>query len=456
VIALTLAEVAAATGGRLSTATGAEVVTSVTIDSRAAGPSSLFVALPGEHVDGHTFAQPAVAAGAVGVLAARELGLPGVIVEDVTEALGRLAHAVLVRLPAVTVIGITGSSGKTTTKDLLAGLLERQAPTVAPVGSYNNEIGLPLTVLAADEDTRFLVLEYSARGVGHIAYLCGIARPDIAVELNVGVAHLGEFGSREAIAEAKGELVEALAPDGLAILNADDTLVVGLASRTDARVTTFGAEGDVRAADVVLETGKARFTLVTGDARLPVRLELFGTHMVSNALAAAAVALELGVPAATVAGRLGAARPRSKWRMEVAERSDGVTVVNDAYNANPESVRAALETLVSLAGPRRSWAVLGEMAELGAGSTQAHHETGALAARLGVSRVVAVGAPALHDGASAEGADSAEVPDIDAALALLRTELEPPDVVLVKGSRSAGLDRLATGLLADVPAGAAR
>jgi UDP-N-acetylmuramoyl-tripeptide--D-alanyl-D-alanine ligase len=178
--------------------------------------------------------------------------------------------------------------------------------------------------------------------------------------------------------------------------------------------------------------------------------------MVSDALAAASVALAVGVPATAVVERLSAATPRSRWRMEVAERADGLTVVNDAYNANPESVRAALETLVSLAGPRRSWAVLGEMAELGDASTEAHQETGALAARLGVSRVVAVGAPALHDGASAEGADSAEVPDIDAALALLRAELEPTDVVLVKGSRSAGLDRLATGLLADVPAGAAR
>jgi UDP-N-acetylmuramoyl-tripeptide--D-alanyl-D-alanine ligase len=456
VIALSLAEVALATGGRLSVATGDEVVTSVTIDSRTAAAASLFVALPGEHVDGHAFAAAAVAAGAAGVLADRELGLPSVVVDDVTMALGRLAHALLERLPEVTVVGITGSSGKTTTKDLLAGLLEPEGPTVAPVGSYNNEIGHPLTVLRADEDTRFLVLEYSARGVGHVAYLCGIARPDIAVELNVGVAHLGEFGSREAIAQAKGELVEALAPDGLALLNADDPLVAGMASRTLARVRTFGVGGDVRAVDVVVDRGQARFHLVTGVVKVPVALQLFGAHMVSDALAAAAVALELGVAPDAVAERLSAARPRSPWRMEVAERADGVTVVNDAYNANPDSVRAALETLVSLAGPRRSWAVLGPMAELGAASDQAHLDTGALAATLGVSRVVAVGSAALHDGASAAGADSAEVPDADAALALLRAELEPTDVVLVKGSRSAGLDRLATGLLADVPAGAAR
>jgi UDP-N-acetylmuramoyl-tripeptide--D-alanyl-D-alanine ligase len=230
-----------------------------------------------------------------------------------------------------------------------------------------------------------------------------------------------------------------------------------MASRTTARPVTYGtADADVRAEDVWFDAGRARFTLVAGDARVPVALALYGSHMVSNALAAAAVALELGVPLDAVAERLSAARPRSRWRMEVSERPDGLTVVNDAYNANPESVRAALETLVSLAGPRRSWAVLGPMAELGDAARQAHEESGSLAATLGVSRVVAVGAPAVHDGAAAAGADSAEVPDIDAALALLRAELGPTDVVLVKASRSAGLDRLATGLLADVPAGAAR
>ncbi|MDX6221877.1 MAG: UDP-N-acetylmuramoyl-tripeptide--D-alanyl-D-alanine ligase [Frankiales bacterium] len=459
-ITMTLDQVAAAVGGVVVDGDGSVTsVTSVTIDSRTAGPGSLFVALAGEHVDGHAYA---ASAGAAGVLAARPVGVPAVVVPDVTVALGRLAHAVLESLPDVTVVGITGSSGKTTTKDLLAGLLEPLGSTVAPVGSYNNEIGHPLTVLRADESTRFLVLEYSARGPGHIAYLCTIARPDIAVELNVGVAHLGEFGSREAIAAAKAELVQALAADGVAVLNADDARVAAMAALVgEARVVTYGTAAQVRAEGLHLEAGRARFTLVTPAGEAVVRLGLFGSHMASNALAAAAVALELGVPVGDIAERLSAAVPRSRWRMEVAERADGVTNVNDAYNANPDSVRAALETLVSLAGGRRSWAVLGEMAELGAVSADAHAQIGALARQLGVSRLVAVGkaAAALHTGAVSVGADhqqSVVAPDLPAALALLRAEIAPGDVVLVKGSRSAGLDKLAADLLADVTAGAAR
>ncbi len=449
-IAMTLTQVAAAVDGVLTDADADAVVTSVTIDSRTAGPGSLFVALPGEHADGHDFA---AAAGATAVLAARRVGVAAVVVPDVALALGRLAHHMLRLLPDVTVIGVTGSSGKTTTKDLIAGLLEPVGPTVAPVGSFNNEIGLPLTVLRADVATRFLVLEYSARGPGHIRYLCGIAAPRIAVELNVGVAHLGEFGSREAIASAKAELVEALPADGVAVLNIEDPRVAAMSALTEARIVSYGTGGQVRAADLSFDAGRARFTLVAAQGEAAVELGLLGAHMASNALAAAAVALELGVPVADVAARLTAARPRSRWRMEVAERADGVTVVNDAYNANPESVRSGLETLVSLAGGRRSWAVLGEMAELGAESVEAHSATGALARQLGVSRLVAVGiaASALHTGAVSVGADhqqSVVVPDVAAALELLDAELAPGDVVLVKGSRSAGLDRLATALLA--------
>jgi UDP-N-acetylmuramoyl-tripeptide--D-alanyl-D-alanine ligase len=458
VITLTLDQVADAVGGVVVDGTGDEVVTSVTVDSRTAGPGSLFVALAGEHVDGHDFA---AASGASGVLAARPVAVPAVVVPDVTIALGRLAHHVLTLLPDITVIGITGSSGKTTTKDLLAGLLEPNGPTVAPVGSFNNEIGLPLTVLEADETTRFLVLEYSARGVGHIAYLCGIARPDIAVVLNVGVAHLGEFGSREAIAAAKAELVQALRSDGIAVLNEEDPRVEAMYTLTDAMLVPYGEGSEIRAEGLSFDAGRARFTLTTPCGQAPVTLQLYGSHMVSNALAAAAVALHLDVPLQNVADRLSAAVPRSKWRMEVTERADGVTVVNDAYNANPESVRAALETLVSLSGDRRSWAVLGEMAELGETAVDAHAQIGALARQLGVSRLVAVGkaAAAVHTGAVSTGASAQQsvlVPDVAGALLLLRAELAPGDVVLVKGSRSAGLDRLATALLADVPAGAGR
>ncbi|BEP15482.1 UDP-N-acetylmuramoyl-tripeptide--D-alanyl-D-alanine ligase [Acidothermaceae bacterium B102] len=458
-IALTLDQVAAAVSGVVFDGAGGTVVTSVTIDSRTAGSGALFVALPGEHTDGHAFVASAVAAGAAAVLVGHPVGVPAVVVQDVTVALGRLAHHVLGLLPELTVIGITGSSGKTTTKDLLAQLLEPVGPTVAPVGSYNNEIGLPLTVLSADESTRFLVLEYSARGVGHIAYLCSIAAPDIAVVLNVGVAHLGEFGSRDAIAAAKAELVQGLAPDGVAVLNVDDVRVAQMSRLVDReRVVGFAEhddDTDVMTEGTGLEAGRARFRLDTLQGSADVALQLYGTHMVSNALAAAAVALHVGVPLAAVAAGLSAAVPRSHWRMEVTERADGVTVVNDAYNANPESVRAALETVVSLAGGRRSWAVLGEMAELGDATEAAHEESGALAYKVGVSRLVAVGkvAAALHTGAVSAGAEpqqSRVVPDVEAALALLRTELVPGDVVLVKASRSAGLDRLATALLGDV------
>ena len=467
-IAMTLDQVAAAVGGVVAdvssdpVAGGGAVVTTVGIDSRTAGPGSLFVALPGERVDGHAFAAAAVDRGAAAVLATRPLGVPAVVVEDVTVALGRLARAALAALPDIHVVGITGSSGKTTTKDLLAALLEPAGPTVAPAGSYNNEIGLPLTVLRAQESTRFLVLEYSARGPGHIAYLCGIARPDIAVVLNVGSAHVGVFGSQEVTALAKAELVEALAPGGLAVLNAEDPRVaaMGPAARlAGARVVAYGHGGPVRAEGLRLDSGRARFTLVTPQGSAPVELAMYGAHVASDALAAAAVALELGVAPADIAARLSAAGPRSRWRMEVVERADGVTVVNDAYNANPDSVRAGLETLVSLAGARRSWAVLGEMAELGDTSAAAHAGVGALAARLGVDRLVSVGpgAVGVHDAAAAAGhRRSIAVPDVAAATELLRAELVPGDVVLVKGSRSAGLDRVASDLLADVPVAAGR
>jgi UDP-N-acetylmuramoyl-tripeptide--D-alanyl-D-alanine ligase len=464
-IDLTLAEVAAAVGGVLADATDPDAVVTgpVTVDSRRVVPGGLFVAVAGEHHDGHDFAASAVASGAVAVLAARPVGVPAVVVDDVVAGLGRLAGAVRRRLPGLHVVGITGSSGKTSTKDLLAQLLERLGPTVAPPGNYNNEIGLPLTVLAADPTTRFLVLEMGARGLGHIRELTDIAVPDVGVVLNVGTAHVGEFGSQAAIAEAKGELVEALPERGLAVLNADDPLVRQMAGRTAARVVRYGESdaADVRAVDVALdERGRPRFELVSAAGRAVVAMRLVGEHQVSNALAAAAVALDAGAPLDAVAEALTEAEPRSRWRMEVVERPDGVTVVNDAYNANPESVRAALKALVALAGDRRSWAVLGEMGELGAEHIAAHDTIGRLAVRLNVDKllVVGAGAKAMHLGAGMEGSwddESVFVTDVDAAVALLREQLRPGDVVLVKASRAAGLERVAAALLADPEDGAA-
>ncbi|TYC10989.1 UDP-N-acetylmuramoyl-tripeptide--D-alanyl-D-alanine ligase [Actinomadura syzygii] len=456
-IPLPLSAIAEITGGGRHGPPDAVVRGPVVIDSRAAGPGALFVALKGERADGHDFAPAAFAAGAAAVLAQRPVDGPCVVVDDVQEALGRLARGVLDRLPDVTVVAVTGSAGKTSTKDLIGLLAERAGPTIFPPGSFNNEIGLPLTVLRADAQTRRLVLEMGARGIGHIAYLTGIARPDVAVVLNVGTAHVGEFGGRENIARAKGEIVEALPPDGTAVLNADDPLVAAMASRTAGAVVTFGRSADatVRARDESLDDqGRARFTLVTPEGSAPVALRLHGAHAVPNALAAAAAARATGMATAEIAAGLAEAVPMSRWRMEVTERADGVTVVNDAYNANPDSTRAALDVLAHMARGRRAFAVLGEMAELGDSSPAEHAKIGAHAARCGLAGLVVVGANAapIADGAAQVGSwtgECVQVDDVGAAVTAIGGRLAPPDVVLVKGSRVAGLERVAEAILAE-------
>ncbi|GAA4987773.1 UDP-N-acetylmuramoyl-tripeptide--D-alanyl-D-alanine ligase [Kineococcus glutinatus] len=459
-------------GGRLTAAPagvdGPVVTGPVVVDSRLAVPGALFVALPGARTDGAEHAGAAVAAGARLVLTQRPVDVPAgaaavVEVDDAVAALGRLARGVLDRLVTAgrpVVVGVTGSAGKTTTKDLLRAVLATAGPVVAPRGSYNNEIGAPLTVLQADAGTEHLVVEMGARGQGHIAALCAIAPPRIGVVLNVGAAHAGEFGSPEATARAKGELVEALPADGAAVLNADDARVLAMAGRTRARVLTHGrgVDVDVRAVDVELDAAaRARFRLVS---RLPgavgeagVALRLHGEHQVANALAAATAALAAGVPLPGVAAALSGAEAVSPGRMQVVERPDGVTVVNDAYNANPDSVRAALKALVAMAGGRRTWAVLGEMLELGPTSRDEHDAVGRLAVRLDVSRLLAVGAGArpVYTGAVMEGSwgeEAAFAADVDSAAALLAEQLRPGDVVLVKSSNGAGLARLAEGLVA--------
>jgi UDP-N-acetylmuramoyl-tripeptide--D-alanyl-D-alanine ligase len=429
-------------------------------DSREVEPGALFAALSGERVDGHDFAAQVVAAGAVAVLAARPVGVPSIVVDDVQAALGKLAQHVLGRLKA-TVVALTGSTGKTSTKDLIAQLLERLGPTVYTLGSYNNEIGLPLTALRAEESTRHLVLEMGARGIGHISYLAALTPPRIGLVLNVGTAHIGEFGGREQIARAKGELVESLPADGLAVLNADDPLVRAMATRTKARVVLFGEaeDAEVSAENVrVGDRGQAAFTLRTPSGCSEVTLRLYGEHHVSNALAAAAVARELGMSTEEIATALSEAGTLSRWRMEVTERPDGVTVINDAYNANPDSMRAALRALVAMGSASRAqggrtWAVLGEMAELGGESLAEHDAVGRLAVRLNVSKLVAVGgveAAWLQMGAYNEGSwgeESVHVSDAEAAIDLLRSELRAGDVVLVKASRAVGLERIAQALL---------
>jgi UDP-N-acetylmuramoyl-tripeptide--D-alanyl-D-alanine ligase len=458
VIALPLGEVAEITGAALDSVPdpGAVVRGPVIIDSRQAVPGALFAALPGTHADGHDFAADAVRAGAVAVLATRPVGVPALITGDVLAALARLATAVVGRLPDLTIAGITGSAGKTTTKDLAAQLIGSLGPTVAPRNSFNNEIGHPLTVLRADETTRYLIAELSARGPGHITALCAISPPSLGVVLCVGNAHAGEFGSKEQIAAAKSELPRALPAGGVAILNADDPLVAAMAASTAARVVTFGRSpgAAVRADQVHLdELSRPSFRLIMPDGTAEVALRLHGGHHVTNALAAATLSGELGMPVTDIAEGLSAARALSRWRMEVTERPDGVIVINDAYNASPEAVTAALAALREMARGRRAYAVLGRMAELGDRSVQFHEQAGLDAARAGVAGLIVVGDEAVPmlAGAKAVPGFSGEllaVPDGDAALAALADRLRPGDIVLVKAARAAALQTIALALAA--------
>ncbi len=467
-IPTTLSAIARVVGGRLTgiddAGAGRLIVDGpVVTDSREAGPGSLYVARVGAERDGHDFVPAARDAGAVAALTTRAVAdLPAIVVPDVQAAFVALAHDLIVRRPDLVVIGITGSSGKTSTKDLLAQVLTAAGETVANVGSLNSEVGVPLTVCRITPTTAHLVVEMGARGAGHIRYLTTVAPPRIGVVLNVGSAHLGEFGSREGIAQAKAELVEALPADGLAVLNADDDVVRAMSSRTAARVVLVG-EGDaaeVRATSVTLDgEGRAGFTLAMDGVQVPVRLAVAGRHQVANALAVAAVARELGLGAERIAETLAAAGPISRYRMEVVTRADGVTVVNDAYNANPESMAAALAALEVMARGRRAWAVLGPMFELGEESDQAHRAVGGDVARRGVARLMVVGAAAAG---IAEGADAAydrgdlvvdRVATTEEALAILTHQLRPGDIVLIKSSNGAGLRFLGDRLVA---AGGAR
>jgi UDP-N-acetylmuramoyl-tripeptide--D-alanyl-D-alanine ligase len=494
-IDLTVAQIAAIVGGELADISAEDAASlyitgTVEFDSRKVSSGGLFLALPGVRVDGHDHAAAAVAAGAAAVLAARPVGVPAIVVAPdahvaesgagvlehdtdgsgaaVLAALAKLAAAVAAELVAggLTVIGVTGSSGKTSTKDLLAAVLAPLGEVVAPPGSFNNELGHPWTVLQATARTDYLILELSARHLGNIAELAAIAPPAIGVVLNVGTAHLGEFGSREAIAKTKSELPQAVPRSGVVILNADDPAVAAMAEVTAARVVRVSrqAHTDVWAGPVTLdELARPQFALHSADAVVDVTLAVHGDHQVSNALCAAAVALECGGSLEQVANALAAAGPVSGHRMRVSTRADGVTVIDDTYNANPDSMRAGLQALawisaaggVNPPGKRRSWAVLGEMAELGDDAISEHDRIGRLAVRLDVSRLIVVGTgrsmSAMHHGAVMEGSwggEAVTAADVDAALALLRAELQPGDVVLVKASNAAGLGALADSLVA--------
>ena len=447
-IPMTLAEIAAVVDGEVHGDAALTVTGPAYLDSRDPVDRGLFVAIVGDRVDGHDYV-----AGAHAVLGSRPTAAPTVVVADPVAALGRLARHVLDRLDA-TVLALTGSQGKTGTKDYLAAVLAAAGPTVATAGNLNNEYGVPITVLRADPTTAYLVVEMGARGIGHIAYLCEIAPPSVAAVINVGTAHIGEFGSREAIAAAKGEIVEALPADGAAVLNADDALTSAMASRTEATVLTFGESGDVSWRGVELdELGRPTFEIGYDGTWLPVTLTQTGRHQVVNAAAAAALAVAAGVPFAATVATLGTAVPASRWRMEVRERHDGLIVVNDAYNANPASMLAALDALAGIGARsgRRTVAVLGEMLELGADADESHREVGRAAAAAGVDVVVVVGAEArgIAEGLGAAEWNGTVVPTAgrDEALEWVRKNVAAEDVVLVKASRGVALEVVADELL---------
>jgi len=445
-ITLTAGEIALLVGGQIYCDKDLLVSKAPVFDSRLATPGTFFLALKGENADGHEFAADAYRNGSMFALTSHRIDGPCIVVGDVVEALSIIATFVRKRLDKLTVIGITGSQGKTSTKDLLAHMLGAVGPTVAPGGSFNNDLGLPVTLLECDDRTRFCILEMGARHQGDIARLCSIAAPNIGVVLTVGTAHIGEFGSQAAIAQTKGELIQSLAPDGIAILGAYDEFTPAMINLHKGKTIIFGEKSDVevRATDVEMREGRPHFDLVTPAGRDAVGMRLIGAHQISNALAVAAVGTALSLPLELIASSLSTAEISSKWRMEMHECED-LLIINDSYNANPASMAAALRTLVLFAQERggAAWAFVGKMHELGESQAEQSAKIGTLALELGIDHLVVVNAPEYG---SPEGSMSVHHrPTIDSALDLLE-HFAPGDVVLVKASRSEQFQVLASEL----------
>lgn len=460
---LSLDQIAKAVDGKVF-GDGSKIVSGLSSDSRDVKNGQFFAAIVGTRSDGHEKVSEALAAGAVATICSKPVTGDYVLVDadkrfdldPVIPALGKLAKFVRSQNPDLVVIGVTGSSGKTSTKDLIGQVLASYASTYAPIGSPNNELGLPQTILQAPNDTKYLVAEMGMRGLGHISYLADIAKPDIAVVTNVGHAHIGEVGSVENIAKGKSELVQSLAEQGIAVLNQDDPNVREMAQVTKAKVITYGfsTKAQVRAEDLnTLPNGSTNFTLVIDDNRVEIDLPLLGEHNVSNALAAAAVGWSVGMTIGDIAKILSQVRVKSKWRMEVHHLANDITLINDAYNANPESMTAALKTLASIKTKGKRFAVLGAMHELGTDSVLAHDQIGRLVVRLNIEQLVVVGqtAKTLHLGAEQEGSwdgESVWFADFQAACDYICRRVNSHDVLLFKASRSEKFDELAQ-LVAD-------
>jgi UDP-N-acetylmuramoyl-tripeptide--D-alanyl-D-alanine ligase len=465
VIAISLQEIADAIGAELIGDGSITIAGSVETDSRLISAGSLFVAKPGEITDGHLFISAAIDKGAIAAIVEHPVPeeIAQLIVKDSVEALGLLAAHVVAKVKALgnmTVIGVTGSNGKTTTKNMLREVLSTQGPTIAPAESFNNEVGAPYSMLQISEHTKFLVVEMGAGGPGTIRYLAQMSKPDIGIELKVGLAHAGEFGGIEVTESIKSELVQELTEDGIAILNADDERVMNMVSKTKAKVVTFGLgdESTYSASDVAISLQGTSFSFTGADGvSSPVQLQILGEHHVYNALAALTVAELVGVERSKAIQALEQMKLAEKWRMEMHVASNGVTVINDAYNSSPDSMRAALQTLAQLGrlSGKKTVAVMGEMAELGAYSAHEHDAIGRIAVRLNLGQVVVVGkgAKLIHMGASQEGSwdgESQYFEEISDALGYLREMLTGDEIVLVKSSKSANLRYLGDDLLKEI------
>ena len=444
-INLQASQIAEIVGGKLI---GSDVTVSSApvFNSKEATPGSIFLALVGNNSDGHNFIADAFANGSVLAFTTREVPERCIVVSDVVQALNLLASYVRKSLSGLQVVALTGSQGKTTTKDLLNHILSTVAPTVAPTGNFNNELGAPITLLQCDAQTKFCILEMGARHVGDIAKLCQMATPDIGVVLKVGTAHIGEFGSAEAVAKTKSEMISSLSAGAVAVLGQYDEFTKAMKKLHDGKTITFGetSSADVRATDIEIREGRPHFDLVTPAGRAAVGLRLAGIHQVANALAAAAIATNLNISIDVIAGALSTADLNSKWRMEILELS-GLVLINDAYNASPESTEAALRTLVLFAQERggQSWAFLGKMHELGESSPQRHAKLGTLASELGIDHLVCINA----DEYASDIRDTSQIAvhlfkSFDQAQGLV-DQMSQGDVLLVKASRAEKFEVLA-------------